>query len=129
MLGVRINLTKQAHMKTPRINESIRRTSILVILVSIVIIASSVLAGKASADGYMTPGEESLASEMSGDLCAYLDRNGVNTSSLGTVFEAIYPRPEISDYGDVADVVNYAVYNFCPKFWPQLVAYGEGARL
>jgi hypothetical protein len=114
-------------MKTPRINQTIQRISILVILVSIAIIASS--AGRANADGYMTPGEESLAVEVSGDLCAYLDKNGVNTSSLGTVFGAIYPRPEISDYGDVADVVNYTVYNYCPEFWPQLVAYGEGARL
>ena len=116
-------------MKTPRINESIKRTSILIILASVVIVASFIVAGRASADGYMTPGEENVANAISGDLCAYLNRNGVSTSSLSTVFDAIYPKPEISDYSDVADVVNYVVYNYCPEFWPQLVAYGEGARL
>jgi hypothetical protein len=119
---------KIPRIKTPRINQTIRRISGISILASSLILTGLAIAGRASADGYVTPGEENVANAISGDLCAYLNRNGVNTSSLGTVFAAIYPKPEISDYGDVADVVNYAVYNYCPEFWPQLVAYGEGAR-
>lgn len=115
-------------MKTPRINQTIKRTSILIIMVSAAIIAGLIVSGKAHADGYLTPGEENLGDILSVSLCNYLDNNGVSRASLTTAFDAIYPEPVIANGGDVADVINYVVDTYCPRHWPSLVAFGEGAR-
>ena len=36
--------------------------------------------------------------------------------------------PQDMDMTDAVDIINYSVYNYCPEYWPQLVAFGEGAR-
>lgn len=85
-------------------------------------------AGIARADGYLTPGEEAVGDAISSDLCSYIDNNGVTRSSLTVMFRAIYPMPEIASGGDVADVINYVVDNYCPEHWRELVAFGSAAR-
>lgn len=85
-------------------------------------------AGIAHADGYLTPGEQSLGDAMGDGICNYIDTNGVTTSSLTAMFNVIYPQPEIANGGDVADVINYAVDNYCPEHWRELVSFGSAAR-
>lgn len=84
--------------------------------------------GVASADGYITPGEESLGDVMAESFCEYLDKNGVTMRSMTNAFDIIYRQPEVADGGDVADVINYIVYVYCPSHWDELVSFGEGFR-
>jgi hypothetical protein len=96
--------------------------------VSAAIIAAVIVSGRAWADNYLTPGEEQLGDSLSTTMCRYFDNNGITRSSLTTAFDAIYPSPVIANGGDVADVINYTVYNYCPRHWDSLVSFGEGAR-
>ena len=85
-------------------------------------------AATASADGYLTPGEESLGDAISGSMCEYIENNGVTMRSMTNLFDIVYRQPEVADGGDVADVINYAVYTYCPDHWDELVSFGEGVR-
>lgn len=85
-------------------------------------------AGFAHADGTLSAGEEIVGDQMSGAICEFIDDQGVNTSSLMDVFTVVYQQREVRTPGDAADVVNYVVYNYCPRHWKEIVAFGEGAR-
>lgn len=85
-------------------------------------------AGTAHADGYLTPGEESIGDALAADLCEYISVNGVTTASMGQVFGIIYPMREIASGDDVADVINYVVSTYCPVHWRELVSFGDAMR-
>lgn len=82
----------------------------------------------AHADGYLTPGEEDLGDALSTSACSYIDTNGVTTRTMTTMFNAIYPERVIASGGDVADVINYIVANYCPQHWKELVSFGDALR-
>ena len=44
------------------------------------------------------------------------------------MFNAIYPERVIASGGDVADVINYTVANYCPQHWKELVSFGDAFR-
>lgn len=110
---------------TPRKNQQIKRFALLIIFGALVAAGSTAIA---RADGYLTPGEEQLGDAIGPSLCEYIEANGVTTQSMYRVFDIIYPSREIADVSDVADVINYSVYNYCPEFWRELTAYGNGVR-
>lgn len=112
-------------MKTPRINNTIKRVSLIVILLAAAVIASTAIA---RADGYLSPQEEYFADAISDDLCGYLDVAGVNEKSLTTIVYIIVDAAPYFDGGDAADIVNYVVDGYCPWHWDALVAFGEGYR-
>ena len=107
----------------PRTARRIRTATVGLLGLSAVLFAGG---GLARADGYLTPGEQQLASTVSPGLCAYIDSHGVTSSSMKTVFNAIYPAQAIGDGGDVADVVIYAVETYCPEHWRELLSFGSG---
>jgi hypothetical protein len=116
-------------MNSPRINETIKRFSILLILFCSVIIASVIVSGAARADGYLSPQEESFGDGVSGPLCDYLDTVGVNDESMTTSMKILYRHtPANMDMSDAVDIINYVVQNHCPHHWDSLVAFGEGFR-
>lgn len=105
-----------------------RSTAWVIAFVSYLVFATFVGAGISKADGYLTPGEQSLADAVASGICNYIDNNGVTISSMTSIFDVIYPQPEIANGGDVADVVNYSVKNYCPEHWRELVSFGSAAR-
>lgn len=116
-------------MKTPRINQTIKRISMLIILISAAIIGGVIISGKAHADGYLTPQEEHFGDLIAGPLCEYIDAAGVTESSMEDALKIIYRNtPTYMDVGDAADIINYTVYNYCPRHWSKLQAFGAGAR-
>lgn len=100
------------------------------IIVAVVAATSALLLspGVANADGYYTPGEKAVAAAMSDAICGYIDSHGVTMSSMTTVMRAVYQQDEVASYGDAVDVINYAVENYCPRHWQELVSFGEGIR-
>ena len=84
--------------------------------------------GIAHADGYLTPGEIAVADTFHGTIGGYIDDNGVTTSSMTELMGALYQRPEIANYGDAVDVINYTVKNYCPRHWSELVSFGSAIR-
>jgi hypothetical protein len=114
-------------MNSPRINTTIKRFSLLVIMLSTAIIASLIVSGKAYAD--LSPGEQRFGDAVAAPLCEFLDSSGINEASLTKAVEIIYRNtPANVDVSDSVDIINYAVYNYCPNHWDNLVAFGEGAR-
>ena len=99
------------------------------VIITLLMVAGVLLAGEARADGTLTAQEEAFGDEIAGSLCGYLDNNGVNRESLYNAMKIIYQNtPSDMDLTDSVDIINYAVYNYCDQYWPQLVAFGEGAR-
>ena len=116
-------------MKTPRINQTIKRISMLIILFSAAIVASVIVSGKAHADGYLSPQEESFGDAVSGPLCKYIDNLGITDSSMEEAMRIIYVNtPNNMDVGDAVDIINYVVDTYCPEHWPDLVAFGNRHR-
>jgi hypothetical protein len=92
-------------------------------------VAGVLLASTAKADGDITAQEEAFGDQISSSLCEYLDSAGVNRDSMYTAMKIIYQNtPQNMDLTDSVDIINYAVYNYCPRHWGELVAFGEGAR-
>ena len=113
-------------MKTPMINATIKKISMLIILICAAIIASTAVA---RADGILTAQEKRFGDYVSDVLCDYIDAVGVNNDSMTEALEIIYVNTPIHmDMTDSADIINYVVSNYCPRHWPALVAFGEGAR-
>lgn len=113
-------------MKTPMINSTIKKISMLVILICAAIIASTAVA---RADGILTAEEQRFGDYVSDSLCDYIDATGVNGSSMSEALEIIYVNtPTNMDMTDAADIINYVVSNYCPRHWPALAAFGEGVR-
>lgn len=98
--------------------------------ITLLMIAGVLFAGRANADGgSLTPQEEAFGDQISSSLCKYLDSAGVNRDSMYTAMGIIYRNtPQDMDLTDSVDIINYAVYNYCPTHWDELVAFGEGAR-
>lgn len=116
-------------MNSPRINQKIKRISMLIIFFSAAIIAGLIVAGKASADGYLSPQEERFGDAIAGSVCRFIDNVGVNEDSMANAMQIIYNNtPPSMDMSDAVDIINHAVYNYCPQHWDSLVAFGEGAR-
>ena len=122
--------SKESHiMKTPRINQTIKRISMLIILISAAVIGGVIISGKAHADGYLSPQEEYFGDLIAETLCDYIDGAGVTESSMEDALRVIYRNtPAYMDVGDAADIINYTVYNYCPRHWSKLQAFGAGAR-
>ena len=78
--------------------------------------------------GDLTSSELALAEGISGDLCLFIDQHGVSTPTMTALVQTIYRSPLVPTYEDSVEIINYDVYNYCPRFWPQLVSFGEGAR-
>lgn len=116
-------------MKTPRINQTIKRISMLIILFSMAVIASVIVSGKAHADGYLSQQEARFGDEVAVSLCDYLDSAGVSDASLTTSMKILYRyTPANMDMSDAVDIINYVVQTYCPRHWNALVAFGEGFR-
>lgn len=116
-------------MNSPRINETIKRFSIVVIMVCAAIIAGLIVAGKASADGYLSPQEERMGDAVSGPLCKFIDQVGVNEFSMTKAVEILYENtPGYMDETDAVDIINYVVQSYCPSHWDDLVAFGDKYR-
>lgn len=116
-------------MKTPRINQTIKRISMLVILFSMAVIASTIVSGKAHADGYLSPQEERFGDAVAGPLCDYLDTAGISDMSMTTSMKILYRHtPANMDMSDSVDIINYVVDVYCPRHWPDLMAFGDRYR-
>lgn len=116
-------------MNSPRINATVKRFSILVILISAGIIASLIVSGKAWADGYLSPQEQRFGDAVAGYVCEYIDSVGVSEASMSAAMRIIYQNtPANMDMSDAVDIINYSVQNYCFEHWDKLVAFGEGAR-
>jgi len=112
-------------MKTPRINSTIKKFSLLIIVVSTTIMTAT---GIARADGILTDTEQAIGDDTGVSLCEYLDVAGVNNTSITKVIEIFHKNIPAMSGDNIADVVNYAVTNYCPRHWDSLVAFGEGYR-
>lgn len=116
-------------MKTPRINQTIKRISMLIILISAAVIGGVIVSGNAHADGYLSPQEERFGDAVAGPLCDYLDTAGVSDMSMTTSMKIIYRHtPANMDMSDAVDIINYVVDVYCPRHWDALVAFGDGYR-
>jgi hypothetical protein len=113
-------------VKTPTINRTIKRTAGAIFLATTVAVS---VAAVARADGILTAEEKRFGDTVAGALCDYLDQLGVNEDSMYNSVKIIYQHtPNYMDTTDAADIINYAVYNYCPNHWSELVAFGAGAR-
>lgn len=111
--------------KTPMYNSTIKKIAMLIILGALGMAGATAVA---RADGYITPGEEQIGDTLAVEMCAYINRGGVTTETMTTLYDAIYPLPAIADGGDVADVINYTVSTYCPSHWRELVSFGDAVR-
>jgi hypothetical protein len=106
------------------------RGALLGATVVLLMIVGVILAVPSKADGNLTPQEENLGDQISSSLCEYLDSAGVNRESMYEAMKIIYENtPSSIDLTDSVDIINYAVYSYCPRHWSELVAFGEGARV
>ena len=92
------------------------------------LIAIGLNSGVAHADNYLTPGEIALGDSVHNGLCSFIDQHGVNRASMAALIETLYESPDVANYGDSVDVINYTVKTYCPRHWGELVSFGEGAR-
>lgn len=98
-------------------------------LIVVMMVVGVLLASPSRADGIVTADEEAVGDAVASTLCEYLDNNGVNRASMMAAMTVLYRNtPQDMDMTDAVDIINYSVYNYCPEYWPQLVAFGEGAR-
>lgn len=117
---------KGSAMKTPMINHQIKLISILLIVLSAVAVACAAVV---RADGILTAQEERYGDAVAEPLCDFIDKVGVNEFSMSKAIEVIYDNtPPGIDYGDTADIINYAVANYCPEHWGDLEAFGDSYR-
>lgn len=113
-------------MRAPRINKTIQRVCMLSILISTAAIGGAAIA---RADGYLSEEEQTFGNAVSSELCIYLDQNGVTFDSMYDLTKIIYENTSRRvDVSDSVDIVNYVVYEYCPRHWASLVAFGEGIR-
>ncbi len=111
---------------TPQANKNIKRVSIAVIFFSASLFGGAAVA---RADGILTPAEERFGDEIADSLCQYIDNAGVNVASMTEAMTIIYDNtPAHMGMDDAVDIINYAVQNYCPSNWDELVAFGEGFR-
>lgn len=89
--------------------------------------AALCLAPAAHADNVLTTTEQQFADGTWQATCRYLDATGVNRASMTELIKVMYPHAP-GDLGDTVDIINYTVSTYCPRHWPALVAFGEGAR-
>lgn len=116
-------------MRPNTIRDTIRGIILGVLILALMIVGVLLASGVARADGTLTPQEEVVGDRIGATLCEYLDNNGVNRDSLYGAMQVIYRNtPTNMDLTDSVDIINYAVYTYCPGHWPELVAFGEGAR-
>lgn len=98
-------------------------------VIILLMIAGVLLAAPSKADGYISPLEATVGDAVADSLCGYITRAGVTSSTMSTAMQIIYANtPASVDMTDAVDIINYSVYNYCPQFWDDLVAFGEGAR-
>lgn len=91
--------------------------------------AALCLAPVAGADGYLSPQEERFGDVVSDALCDYLDAAGVSGSSMAEAMKIIYQHtPNNMDMADTVEIINYAVFTYCPRHWGSLVAFGKAMR-
>lgn len=111
----------------PRSNIVLKKFSLLIIFICTMIIAAT---GIARADGNLTPYEKAIGDGVADSLCSYLDVAGVNGESMDVTVSIFLDKVPLlrSDPSNIADVVNYVVFNYCPQHWPALVAFGDGFR-
>ena len=81
----------------------------------------------ARADGVLSPYEEQLGDGIAVSMCDLLDTTGVTEDSMTVIVGIIVAKAGLSPSNSV-DVVNYAVKNYCPEWWPSLVAFGKMHR-
>ena len=99
------------------------------VLITLLMIAGVLLASPSKADGILTSEEKTYGDAVATSLCGYLDTAGVNRESLYASVKIIYQHTSRNvDLTDAVDIINYAVENYCPQHWDELVAFGEGAR-
>lgn len=115
-------------MRPNAVRDTVRGIFLGALIVALMIVGI-LLAAPSKADGYLTPQEEGFGDGVASTLCNYLDSAGVNRNSLYSAMQIIYENtPASMDLTDSVDIINYAVYNYCPGHWNELVAFGEGAR-
>lgn len=111
---------------TPKNNMTLKRISILIILGAAIAASGTAIA---RADGYLSEEEQTFGNAVSSELCIYLDQNGVTFDSMYDLTKIIYENTSRRvDVSDSVDIVNYVVYEYCPRHWASLVAFGEGIR-
>ena len=101
---------------------------ILKLATAVLVVLGLAAPGVAHADTTLSPAEITLANSISGGVCDFLDEQDVNTTSLTALLKTIYRSPIVPTYDDSVAIINYDVYNYCPRHWGELVAFGEGAR-
>ena len=124
----RVTHPTERHSVRPNAYRDTARGVFLGALITLLMVAGVLLASEAKADGSLTPQEEAFGDQVSTALCDYLDSAGVGRDSMYTAMKIIYRNtPDNIDLTDSVDIINYAVYNYCPQHWAELVAFGEGA--
>lgn len=115
-------------MRPNTIRDTVRGVFLGVTITALMVIGV-LLASPSRADGIITADEEMVGDSVASTLCEYLDNNGVNRASLTAAMTVLYRNtPQDMDMTDAVDIINYAVYNYCPDHWDELVSFGEGAR-
>lgn len=61
-------------------------------------------------------------------VCGIFDRYGISTSIASQVVVTVHDVSGFALSPDSSYIVNYAVWTYCPRYWPALVAIGNQAR-
>lgn len=89
-------------------------------------ITAGTLAPDAKADGYLTTDEAAYANAYGASaICPTLDDYPSTSGVLG-VTDGIISDGFSAD--NAVDVLNVAVWEYCPRHWPLLVGVGQAAR-
>lgn len=98
-------------------------------LIVTLMVVGVLLASPSRADGILTAQEEAVGDSIAVPLCQFIDEEGVTQTSMTAAMTVLYRNtPQNMDMTDAVDIINYAVYNYCPSHWNELVSFGEGAR-
>jgi len=75
----------------------------------------------------ITSSEQSFADQAWPATCGYLDQKGVTVDSVIFLIKTMYNSGGIP-LKDTPMVVNYIVWNYCPRWYPSLTAMGQYFR-
>lgn len=81
----------------------------------------------ASADNTLTHREQNFGDAIAEVLCDGLDTYGVTEDSMFATMTAIADSGHFT-LDNAVDVINYVVYEHCPRHWDDLVAFGDSMR-
>jgi hypothetical protein len=70
----------------------------------------------ASADGRLSPSEQSLGDAMAGAVCDYFYSHDLDEESLTHIFMIVNRERVARRPGDAIDVINYIVSDYCPDY-------------